>query len=119
MTMISLSPFAIVEASCRLGVGTLVEADGPPREGPTRGFLAMALFGFGFPPSIATLYQLAFFRASSETFMSAKTKKKVKDSIELKIKETLVDLLKELTRLSWHQTNSTLIIDPITKGSPC
>lgn len=70
--MTTLSSSITAKASLHLGAGTKV--DGPPREGPTWGFLAIAFFSFEVPPSAMAIFQLAFFMASSETFIYAKSK---------------------------------------------
>lgn len=52
--------------------GGLIDANGPPKDGPAWGFFTMAFFSFSVTPSAATLFQVVPFNTSCNTFIPAK-----------------------------------------------
>lgn len=71
--MISTLSSSMVGGAFDGHVGTLVEANGPPRA--TQGFLVTAFFVWGTPSLAAALF-LAFFKASSENLQFVESRVK-------------------------------------------
>lgn len=63
----------VMEESLSFSARALANAKGPPREGLTQDFLAIALFGG--PPYVEALFQTASQAKSASTFMPVKLNK--------------------------------------------
>lgn len=72
---ITTSSLVIVGTSLGHGTGGLADANGYLNDRPTQGFFTIAFFGLCMPHLVATLFWVAPFNTSSDTFILEKEAK--------------------------------------------